>query len=143
MSSDFVTVTRTLVKRGWSDIEPKIAFGLVSGGIASVALNIATAYGIHIPVDVQNEIPYALAVLGGYLTPSVGTTITQPTNSKVLTETHSGNTVTTVTAPTAIQPAAPAPRKYDDILNNLGKTPTTADNQATTVFASSDMGPDH
>lgn len=111
MANDFVTVSRTLVKRGFSDIEPKVAFALISGGIASVILNIATAYGLKLPLEVQNEIPYIFAVLGGYLTPSVGTTITNNrdvnNHTEVQSETHSGNVVSTITNSTPIQAAAP------------------------------------
>lgn len=120
MSSDFVTVTRTLVKRGWSDIEPKIAIGIATGSIATGLVAflqpVAKSYGIDVPESVWAGIPLFVSMLGGYITPSVGTTITQPTNDKVTTETHSGPVVTTVTAPTNIV----QPGKYDNFLNNLG-----------------------
>lgn len=143
MSSDFVTMTRTLVKREWSDIEPKIAIGIASGSIATGIVTflqpIAKTYGIDIPESVWVGLPAFISMLGGYLTPSVGATITQPSNSKVITETHSGPIVTTITGPTPIQTAPPVdaaatavvPGRYDAFLNGLK---SNTDNAATTVI---------
>lgn len=145
MSSDFVTMTRTLVKREWSDIEPKIAVGIASGSIATGLVSflqpLALAYGLHIPESVWVGLPAFVSLFGGYLTPSVGATITQPANDRVFSETHSGPVVTTITGPTPIQPAAApvaeapaAPGKYDDFLNGLKSAAVHSDNQATTAY---------
>lgn len=140
MSSDFVTMTRTLVKREWSDIEPKIAIGIATGSIATGLVpflqTVAQSYHIVIPESVWVGLPAFISLLGGYLTPSVGATITQPANDKVITETHSGPIVTTVTGPTPIQSDPNAatqvlPGKYDAFLANLH---SAKDNDATKVI---------
>lgn len=136
MANDFVTVTRTLVKRGWSDIEPKIAAALVSGGVADGVVSVATAYGVHIPTNVQTMIPYGLAILAGYLTPSAGTTILKhidaANGSKIETEQHTGTVESTITAPTKI-PSQAAANFIAQLPSSGGPAPTPADNQATKI----------
>lgn len=97
MANDFVTVTRTLVKRGWADVEAKLQWAFASGAAASFLLQIAQAYGIKVPEQVAVEIPYVFAIIAGYLVPSVGASIVQPNQDKVIREQHTGNVVTQIT----------------------------------------------
>src|SRR4051812_20008763 len=88
---DPLIITRTIVKRAWSDIEPKIAIGLASGTGSVVVLEIITAIGIHLPVRITNLIPVCCTILAGYFTPSFGTTSTVRHGDDFVVEKHSGN----------------------------------------------------
>lgn len=108
--NDPIVVTRELVKRGWSDIEPKLVTALASGAATAFLVGVAKAYGVTIPESVISAAPLFAALLIGYLTPSVGTTVTKKiAGNGTITEAHSGAVVSTFTAPTKIQPTAPAP----------------------------------
>lgn len=79
----YVTVTRTLLKRGVTDIERKLAAAATSGALGYVLLTILEAYGVKVPAQLADLIPYASAILGGYLSHSVGaqthSVVTEPT----------------------------------------------------------------
>lgn len=102
-----IVITRDKVKRGWSDLEPKIAIAGVVGFLAVVALIVAKQFAIDLPPEVATAGGIAFALLAGYLTPSAGTVVTTRTEGAVTTESHSAPTVTTVSTP--IQAPAPAP----------------------------------
>ncbi len=106
--NDPIVVTRELVKRGWSDIEPKLVTALASGAATAFLVGVAKAYGVNIPESVISAAPLFCALLIGYLTPSVGTTVTKKiAGNGTITEAHSGAVVSTFTAPTKIQVTAP------------------------------------
>lgn len=112
--ADFITVTRTLVKRGWTDFEPKLITGLLTGSVAGFLTSVLSQYGIELSTDQQKALVVGCFFLGGYIAPSTGTTVTKnfdtPTGSHVEQESHSGNAITTATSPTAIQrPTETAP----------------------------------
>lgn len=89
--TDPLVVTRTLIKREWADIEPKIAVALASGAVSDGIVNIINAYGVHLPVPVLSGIPLFCALLAGWITPSVGTTTTIRHGDDFVVEKHSGN----------------------------------------------------
>lgn len=115
--NDPIVVTRSLVKRGWSDFEPKVIAGLLSGSAGAFLIPIAAQFGIHLSPMQANYVVVGAYFLGSYFTPSAGTTITQTRDTRTLdgprhveSETHSGNAVTTVTASTPVQaPVEPEP----------------------------------
>lgn len=137
MSNDqFITVTRALVKRGWSDFEPKVISGLLTGSVAAFIVSLLAQYGVHLSTIQANYVVVGCYFLGSYATPSTGTTVTknETTQGGTVTrqsETHSGNSVSVVTGPTPIQsvpaqPSAPSP-VYGEFLSKLpsatGPTP--------------------
>ena len=108
--SDPIVITRELVKRGWSDFEPKLITGLLTGSAAAFIASVLSTYGIHLDALQQNFIAVACFFLGGYLTPSTGTAVTKRIDAGIReVETHSGPTVTTVTGPTPVQASVPTP----------------------------------
>lgn len=112
--SDPIVITREIVKRGWTDFEPKIITGLLTGGVATFITGLLGTYGVHLDGTSQKLVVVACYFLGAYLTPSSGQTFTR-TISKDLqglvqnVEQHTGNTVTTVTGVVPVQKAQPAP----------------------------------
>jgi hypothetical protein len=112
--SDPIVITREIVKRGWTDFEPKIITGLLTGGAATFLTGLLGQYGIILDPTSQKLVVVALYFLGAYLTPSTGQTFTR-TISKDLNglvqsvEQHTGNTVSTVTGATPVQAPAPTP----------------------------------
>jgi hypothetical protein len=111
--SDPIVITREIVKRGWTDFEPKIITGLLTGGAATFLTGLLGQYGIVLDPTSQKLVVVALYFVGAYLTPSTGQTFTR-TISKDLNglvqsvEQHTGNTVSTVTGATPVQAPAPA-----------------------------------
>jgi hypothetical protein len=87
---DPIIVTRSLIKRAWSDFEPKVVSGLMSGTVAAGILEALAAYGIHTPGAIVAGLPVACYFLASYLTPSVGTVTTVRTGSGLIVEKHSG-----------------------------------------------------
>lgn len=135
--NDPIVVTRTLVKRAWADVEPKVQWAFASGAAASFVLELAKAYGVSLPPIVVQELPFILAVLAGYIMPSVGQTVTttkQLGNGRVQeAEAHTGAAVSVVTASTPIQTPAPtavAP-SFTDVVDN---TPAVEDAKPTEVI---------
>lgn len=91
-SPDPIIVTRALIKRAWSDIEPKIASALASGAVSTGLVITLESYGIHLPLPLLSGLPVFCTILAGYLTPSVGTVTTVRTGDGLVVEKHSGNT---------------------------------------------------
>lgn len=73
-----MTVSRTLLKRGATDIERKVKAYFASGAAGLVVLQIvnevAKAYKIDLPPALLEAIPWGVGLLGGYITHSVGVT---------------------------------------------------------------------
>lgn len=108
--SDPIVITRELVKRGWSDFEPKLITGLLTGSVTAFVVSLLATYGIHLSGLQENFLSVAGFFLGGYLTPSTGTAVTKRIDSGIReVEQHSGSTVTTVTGPTPIQRTGQTP----------------------------------
>jgi hypothetical protein len=136
--NDPIVVTRNLVKRGWTDFEPKVITGLLSGSLVAFLTGILGQYGITLDPVQQKYLVVGGYFLGAYLTPSSGTQITRTISDDIKkvvkeVETHSGATVTTVTNSTPIQPAAsynPGQNSVDRIIN------PPADDNATAVIPS-------
>jgi hypothetical protein len=107
--SNPIVITRDTVSRPWAELDPKIAVALITGFLALIAVIVAHALGVKLPVEVYSVIPLSFAILCGYFTKGTGTTVTQfgPDGTKVSEETHHGPTVTTVSTP--IQAPAPDP----------------------------------
>lgn len=101
--SDPIIITRDKVQRGWSDLEPKIAIAGAVGFLSLVGVLVANSLDVKLPPEVMASIPICLGVLCGYLTPSSGTVITKQTINGKVEESHTGASVTTFTAPTAVQ----------------------------------------
>lgn len=136
--TDPIVITREIVKRGWTDFEPKVITGLLTGGAAAFITSLLGQYGIHLDAMSQKILVVAFYFLGSYLTPSSGQTFTR-TISKDLgalvqeVESHTGNTVTTVTGATPIQPAVvPAARTFTEAVTGTSE-PDPAD-AATAVY---------
>lgn len=110
--NDPIVVTRSLVKRAWSDIEPKLIWALITGQAASIVINLVTQYGVKLTDWQQNEITLALAAIGGWIAPSVGTTVTKVRDAAsqrlIESEAHSGPVVSTITNSIPIQTPSPA-----------------------------------
>lgn len=136
--NDPIVVTRTLIKRAWADVEPKVQWAFASGAAASFLLELAKAYGVTLPPILVQELPFGLAVLAGYIMPSVGQTVTTtkvtPAGRVQEQEAHTGNAVSVFTAPTPIQPPAPtavAP-SFTDIVE---QTPAAEDAKPTEIIS--------
>lgn len=105
--SNPIVITRELVKRGWSDFEPKLITGLLTGSAAAFIVSMLSTYGIHLSGLQENFVSVACFFLGGYLTPSTGTAVTKRIDAGLAeVEQHSGPVMTTVTAPTPVQKPA-------------------------------------
>lgn len=110
--TDPIVITREIVKRGWSDFEPKLITGLLSGSVAAFLISFVTGAPLHWVISpLQQEfLSVACFFLGGYLTPSAGTAITKRIDKGMNeVEQHTGRTLTTVTGSTPIQSPLPAP----------------------------------
>lgn len=131
--SDPIVITRELVKRGWSDFEPKLITGLLTGSSAAFVVSLLGTYGVHLSGLQENFVSVACFFLGGYLTPSTGTAVTKRIDSGVReVEQHSGSTITTVTGPTPVQATKvqqTAPGVFTKTID-----PTTDDQKATEVI---------
>lgn len=87
---DPIIVTRAIVKRAWSDFEPKLVSGLMSGTVASGIISILDAYGIHVPTPITLSLPLLCVGIAGWWTGSVGTVTTVRTGDGLVVEKHSG-----------------------------------------------------
>lgn len=126
--SDPIVITRELVKRGWSDFEPKLITGLLSGGVSTFITSILGQYGIHLDATMQKIIVVGCFFLGGYLTPSTGTAVTKRIDNGIReVEQHTGSTVTTVTGPTPVQ----TPSAFTAVVT--GDTPPATPDSTPTV----------
>lgn len=145
--NDPIVVTRTLVRRAWADVEPKVQWAFASGAAASFLLELAHAYGIALPPIVTQETPYILAILAGYIMPSVGQTVTSTkrvgANVVHESEAHTGNAVSVVTGsvpvqPTAVAPTVPGSRRasFTDVVQD---TPRAQDERPTEVIPGSTL----
>ena len=141
--NDPIVITRDLVKRGWTDFEPKVITGLMTGSIAAFLVTLIGQYGVHLTSMQQTYIAVSCYFLGSYLTPPSGTTImkTVDSNSRKLiqSESHSGPTVSTVTASTPIQtaPADSPTTAYNPGQNSVDRIINPApDENATAVLPS-------
>lgn len=102
--SDPIVITRELVKRGWSDFEPKLITGLLTGSVAAFIVSLLGQYGVHLSAMQDSFLSVGCFFVGGYLTPSTGTAVTKRISAGVQeVEQHSGQTITTITGPTPIQ----------------------------------------
>ena len=73
MPIDYKVVTRTLVTRAWTEIEPKLVTSLVSGSATAGLLTILEAYGVNLPAYVIAMLPILAVAIAGYLKKSVVT----------------------------------------------------------------------
>lgn len=131
---EFVSITRGLVRRGWSEIEPKIAASAASGGLFGILVNILASYHVPITPEVKAWGPYLIAIIGGYIFPSSGQIITVKSDDKSKTTTTAtvGGVQTIVTGSIPVQtptPAAPpAPKQAPNVpLSELLKGPSEPD----------------
>lgn len=72
----YVQVERTLLKRGVTDFERKLKAAAASGALGYALVTVLAAFGIHLPTQVAELIPVAVAILGGYITHSSAVTTT-------------------------------------------------------------------
>lgn len=148
--SDPIILTRDKVKREWSDFEPKLVAAILSGAgsgiIIAIVTPIATKAGIVLTPEIQAQIPLAIAGFIGWLTPSVGTTVTKKMSGNgTVSETHSGNPVTTVTAPTKIiRPAPPMgePQNPDPNSGGAASAVTNTTGDSVTQILAGTANPD-
>lgn len=134
--SEPIVITRELVKRGWSDFEPKLITGLLTGSVAAFLVSILSTYGVHLSALQENFIAVACFFLGGYLTPSTGTAVTKRIDAGLReVEQHTAATVTTVTAPTAVQTSRDAPSFTKVIQPEPEPVPSDPDSTPTTAYA--------
>lgn len=109
----FVQVTRTLVKRSFTDIERKITAAMISGGVGYGALSVLAAYGVKIPTNVAELVPYATALLGGWWAHSLGAVTTVSTSPAGTTQVSTSTGSIRIPAAYLPQPhpvpVAPAP----------------------------------
>lgn len=112
-NDEFVSITRGLVKRGWNEIEPKVAYMFASGGIFGILVTILASYHVPITPEVREWGPYLVGVLGGYILPSSGQVIvTKPSeNTSTQTVKTVGAVETIVTGAIPVQSPAEAPRR--------------------------------
>lgn len=135
---EFVSITRGLVTRGWTDIEPKIAASFASGGVFGILVTILASYHVPITPAVQEWGPYIVAVLGGYIFPSSGHIITTKSSPDATTTTTktSGSVETIVktgSIPIQRSPQAAAPQSFTQTVEG-----TSDPNAPTQVMPSSD-----
>lgn len=142
-ADEFVSITRGLVRRGWTEIEPKVAASFATGGVFGILVNILGSYHVPITPSVQAWGPYLVAVIGGYLFPSSGQIIVTKADATGRTETTKtvGAVQTVVTGAIPVQSPvpepAPVPRSAPNVpLSELLKgtnAPDSTDNGATKV----------
>jgi hypothetical protein len=129
---EFVSITRGVVKRGLTDIEPKVAAGAGGGVIFGIFVTILASYHVPITPEVQQWGPYLVAVACGYIFPSSGHIITTRSSddSRTSTTTTSGAVETIVTGAIPVQQPKQAP---DVPLSQLLKG-SAPDDQATQIL---------
>lgn len=94
---EFVSITRGVVKRGLTDIEPKVAAGAGGGVVFGILITILASYHVPITPAVQQWGPYLVAILCGYIFPSSGHIITtRASDDARTTTTHTAGTVETI-----------------------------------------------
>lgn len=139
--SDPIVITRELVKRGWSDFEPKLITGLLSGSASAVIISFIANY-VHLQAWQEQAIGIACFFVGGYLTPSTGTAVTKRIDSGLREiEQHRGNSVTVVTAATPVQAPMPAPPSSATFTQVLADDTPHSDDRATAIMPSPDNVP--
>jgi hypothetical protein len=130
---EFVSITRGLAKRGWTDIEPKIAAVFASGGAFGILTTILASYHVPITPAVLQWGPYLVGVIGGYVFPSSGhiiTTRTSPDQRTTTTKT-SGSVETIVTGAVPVQ----LPKQAPDVpLSSLLKPTSIPNDQPTAIY---------
>lgn len=127
MSNDLVTITRATVKRGWTEFEPKVITGLLTGATGAAVVAVLKSMGFDIDATIQQFITVGCYFLGSYLTPSSGMVVTtNNANGDVVTQT-TGHTVTTATAGIPIQ--APAATLADMVKTVTANNPDLAATQ--------------
>jgi hypothetical protein len=120
---EFVSITRGLVKRGWSEIEPKVAASFVTGGVSGIFLAILTSYHVPITPALAQWAPYIFAVIGGYVFPSSGQVIVtkaDPASHTTTTKTV-GAVQTVVTGAIPVQKPEPPKQAPNVPLSELLK----------------------
>lgn len=130
---EFVSITRGVVKRGLTDIEPKVAAGAGGGVVFGILITILASYHVPITPEVQQWGPYLVAVACGYIFPSSGHIITTraSNDARTSTTTTSGAVETIVTGAIPVQ----APKQAPDVpLSQLLKPSTPADDQSTAIY---------
>lgn len=132
-NDEFVSITRGLVKRGWNEIEPKVAYMFASGGLFGILVTILVSYHVPITPEVREWGPYLVGVLGGYILPSSGQVIvTKPApNTEVKTVKTVGAVETIVTGAIPIQ--RPASQTFTQTIDD-----TSDPNAETKVIPSSE-----
>lgn len=131
---EFVSITRGLVRRGWSDIEPKIAATFASGGAFGILVTILASYGVPITPAVEQWGPYLVGVIGGYIFPSSGHIITTRTSEdgRTATTKTTGPTETVVTGAIPVQSL---PRSAPNVpLSQLVNFTPHTDEQKTEIY---------
>jgi hypothetical protein len=127
---EFVSITRGLVKRGWTEIEPKVAASFVTGGVSGIFLAILTSYHVPITPALAQWAPYLFAIIGGYIFPSSGQVImtkADPASHTTTTKTV-GAVQTIVTGPIPVQAPKQAPDvPLSDLVKNSPSTPPPSD----------------
>lgn len=67
MASSFIATSKTVITRGWRDIEPKLYAALVSGGLVSAVLIVLALIGIHVSAPVLTLLPVLASLAAGYI----------------------------------------------------------------------------
>lgn len=130
---EFVSITRGVVKRGLTDIEPKVAAGAGGGVVFGILITILASYHVPITPEVQQWGPYLVAIACGYIFPSSGHIITTRASddARTSTTTTSGAVETIVTGAIPVQ----APKSAPNVpLSQLLRPTTPADEQSTAIY---------
>jgi hypothetical protein len=67
MTSHVLITAKTVIKRTWADVEPKLYATLVSGSAVAALLTLLTLMHIQVSVGVQDFLPLAAGLAAGYI----------------------------------------------------------------------------
>jgi hypothetical protein len=140
--SDLFTRARTVIRRNWREIEPKLAVGLLTGSLTGFGLDLLAQNHIVVTPSVQHFIVVGGFFLGGWIKSSSFPTVQQiatdmpqavALSDKIVQEAASHqevvkhpvqlttSPVAIVSAPGASEPAPTVklPSRFDNIIANL------------------------
>jgi hypothetical protein len=67
MMASIQTVTKSVIARDWSDVEPKVLAFAATGVTASVVIEVAGYLGFHVNAGLASAIAVVVATVAGYV----------------------------------------------------------------------------